>query len=64
VKRRDFVRHLEECGCEFAKEGARHTIYFNPSNRKTASVPRHTEIKRGVVRGVCRFLEIPEPPNA
>jgi len=25
MKWRDFVRHLESCGCEFAKEGARVT---------------------------------------
>jgi len=61
MKRRDFVRHLENNGCVFSKEGARHTIYLNPKNGRNASVPRHNEIKKGVVKGVCKWLEIPNP---
>ena len=29
MKRVDLVRHLETHGCEFLREGGRHTIYVN-----------------------------------
>lgn len=61
MKLRDFIRHLEQHGCIFAREGAKHTVFVNPKNRKTASVPRHPTVKRGVVKGVCKVLEIPSP---
>lgn len=61
MKRRDFEHHLREHGCVFGKEGARHTTFVNPRNRRSASVPRHTEIKKGVVFGICKWLEIPDP---
>ena len=61
MKRRDFERHLRKHGCVFAKEGARHTAFINTANRKIAAVPRHTELKKGVVLGICKALEIPDP---
>lgn len=61
MKRRDFERHLSRHGCEFVKEGGRHTIFVNPRNGQIASVPRHTELKKGLVRAVCKVLEIPDP---
>jgi predicted RNA binding protein YcfA (HicA-like mRNA interferase family) len=61
VKLRDFVAHLERNGCVFAREGARHTVYVNPINRRSAAVPRHPEVKKGVVKRVCKDLEIQAP---
>jgi mRNA interferase HicA len=62
LKRRDFIKHLENHGCMFAREGARHTVFFNPANKKTSSVPRTKEdLKKGLVLSVCRTLEIPSP---
>jgi len=61
MKLRDFERHLAKQGCVFAKEGARHTAYINPRNRKIAAVPRHRELKKNLIRGVCKVLEIPDP---
>ena len=29
MKRKDLIRHLEEHGCEFLREGSKHTIYVN-----------------------------------
>lgn len=34
MKRRDLVRHLEQNGCEFLREGGNHTIYVNRRARK------------------------------
>ena len=41
MKRRDLIRHLEEHGCEFLREGGNHTIYINRVTKKATTVPRH-----------------------
>ena len=41
MKRRDFIRHLQQQGCVLDREGGRHTIYRNPANGRCAAVPRH-----------------------
>jgi predicted RNA binding protein YcfA (HicA-like mRNA interferase family) len=61
VKRRDLVRHLEAHGCQFMREGARHSVYVNRQTRKTSTVPRHREINEHLARKICRDLEIPIP---
>lgn len=61
MKRLDVERHLRESGCQFWREGANHAVWWNPSNRKMTSLPRHREIKPGTVRAMCRELEIPKP---
>jgi len=53
MKRAELVRHLTSHGCELFREGGRHSIYWNPSNRKTTAVPRHSEILTPVVNRVC-----------
>jgi len=61
VKRRDVIRHLEEQGCEFLREGGNHTVYVNRAKRKASSVPRHREINDFLARKICRDLEVSEP---
>ncbi len=61
MKRRDLIRHLEANGCAFLREGANHTIYVNPENRRRAPVPRHNELSNVTARAVCDQLEIPRP---
>ena len=61
MKRRDLIRHLAAHGCVLRREGASHTIYWNPANNQTSSVPRHTEIDDFLARKICRDLGIPEP---
>jgi len=29
MKRKALIRHLEEHGCEFLREGKKHTVYLN-----------------------------------
>ena len=29
MRRPQLIRHLEACGCEMLREGARHTLYLN-----------------------------------
>jgi mRNA interferase HicA len=61
MKRVDLVRHLERCGCEFLREGDRHTVYVNPSARKSSTIPRHREINDFLARKICDDLHIPRP---
>ena len=61
MKRRDLVRHLEKHGCIVDREGARHTIYWNPAAGIAAAVPRHREIKELVARAICDQLRVPRP---
>ncbi len=61
MKRSELVHHLTISGCELLREGGRHSIYWNLSNRKTAAVPRHSEILTPVVNRICKDLGIRRP---
>jgi predicted RNA binding protein YcfA (HicA-like mRNA interferase family) len=61
MKRRDFISHLRNEGCVIHREGAKHTVFFNPENGHFAAVPRHREIIIHLVKKICRQLEIPQP---
>ena len=61
MKLADLERHLRRSACVFYREGGAHSIWFNPANRKIASVPRHREIKEYTARAICKQLEIPLP---
>jgi hypothetical protein len=63
MKRRDLERHLLSNGCIFHHHGARHDIWTNPHNRRSASVPRHNEIKTWLVKGICHELGVRPPPG-
>jgi predicted RNA binding protein YcfA (HicA-like mRNA interferase family) len=60
MKRGDLIRHLEQYGCVLLREGANHSIYQNPRNKKQTSVGRHRELADLLCRKVCKQLEIPE----
>jgi predicted RNase H-like HicB family nuclease/predicted RNA binding protein YcfA (HicA-like mRNA interferase family) len=55
------IRHLEAHGCQFLREGGRHTIYLNRLARTASAIPRHREINEFLVPKICRDLQIPEP---
>ncbi len=61
MKRREVLRHLEQQGCKFLREGSRHTVYYNPKNRKLSTIPRHREIIDELVKKICRDLDIHSP---
>jgi mRNA interferase HicA len=44
MKRGELLRELSAQGCELKRNGARHDIWRNPANGKSAPVPRHSEI--------------------
>jgi predicted RNA binding protein YcfA (HicA-like mRNA interferase family) len=59
MKRRTLLKYLHEHGCQFLREGKEHTVYWNPANRKTSSVPRHIEVSNKLARKICKDLGIP-----
>jgi hypothetical protein len=56
VKRGNFIRELIAAGCHLKRHGARHDIYVNSSNGKSAPVPRHSEIKENLCDLIRRQL--------
>jgi len=61
MKRVDLLRHLQQHGCEFLREGAEHTIYVNREAKATSAIPRHREISDILARRICRDLKVPPP---
>ncbi|MFN8472869.1 MAG: type II toxin-antitoxin system HicA family toxin [Anaerolineae bacterium] len=59
MKRREFLRYLQNHGCELLREGARHSWWHNPDLNKRSAVPRHTEISDDLARKICKDLGIP-----
>ena len=64
MKLRDIIRHPEQHGCEFLREGGNHTIDVNRAKGKASSVPRHKEVNDFLVIKICRDLEIPSPAKS
>jgi len=61
MKRHELLRHIKRHGCQFFLEGKRHSIYFNPANHKTSTIPRHVEIANNLARKICKDLGINLP---
>ncbi|MBI3631513.1 MAG: type II toxin-antitoxin system HicA family toxin [Candidatus Staskawiczbacteria bacterium] len=58
MKRKNFIKHLYENGCVFLREGARHSVFFNPSAKRSSTVPRHNELDNDLAKKICRDLGI------
>ncbi|MFH2013977.1 MAG: type II toxin-antitoxin system HicA family toxin [Patescibacteria group bacterium] len=52
MKRKDLIKHLIK-GCIFVREGARHSVFFNPLTRRISSIPRHNEINSYLGKKIC-----------
>ncbi len=61
MKRKALIRHLEENGCEFLREGKKHTVYVNRAAQTSSTIPRHREIKDFLASKICRDLQVPDP---
>lgn len=60
MKRKELLKHLHDAGCIFFREGARHSVFFNPQNKRVSAVPRHNEINDFLAKKICRDLGIEE----
>ncbi len=56
MKRKEFIRELENSGCILIRHGSRHDIYLNPANNKKQPVPRHNEINDQLVKHIKKYL--------
>ena len=61
MKRSELIRHLENSGCSFYKEGGKHSIYRK--GKKTVPVPRHRKIDRFLAEKICKQLGVPKPTS-
>jgi len=61
MKRLDLIRHLESHGCRLLRDKGKHSVFVNPANNQTSTVPRHREINDFLARKICRDLGIPGP---
>lgn len=61
MKRKDLVKHLLRNGCIFIREGAKHSVFFNPLVKKSSTIPRHLEIDNFLAKKICRDLGINPP---
>ena len=58
MKRRELLKYLRSQGCLLLREGKRHSVYYNPKNLRTSTIPRHSEISNFLAIKVCKDLEI------
>ena len=63
MKRKVLIQHLRKNGCYIAREGAKHSVFYNPQSGRTSTVPRHTEINNFLAKKICRDLDVSEPTN-
>ncbi|MFH1635045.1 MAG: type II toxin-antitoxin system HicA family toxin [Chloroflexota bacterium] len=61
MKRHALLKHIKRHGCKLHREGKKHSIYWNPTNLRTSSIPRHTEILNKLAYKICIDLGIPKP---
>ena len=61
MKRNDLIKHLRKNRCIFIREGARHSVFFNPLTKRSSTVPRHSEIDNFLAKKICRDLGIKPP---
>ena len=58
MKRLYFLRHLKENGCVLLREGAKHSVFLNPSENRVSTVPRHREVNDFLCRKIYKDLQI------
>ncbi|MBN1900718.1 type II toxin-antitoxin system HicA family toxin [Candidatus Sumerlaeota bacterium] len=56
MKRKEFLKKLENAGCVFLRHGSNHDLYINPKTGKKQPVPRHSEIHDKLAEHIWKFL--------
>jgi mRNA interferase HicA len=59
MKRKELIKYIERFGCVFYREGRKHTVYLNPKNRQTSTIPRHTDVDEYLTIKICKDLGVP-----
>ncbi|OGZ20341.1 MAG: addiction module toxin, HicA family [Candidatus Nealsonbacteria bacterium RIFCSPHIGHO2_01_FULL_43_31] len=61
MKRKDLIKYLLQNKCVFIREGAKHSVFFNPLSKRSSTLPRHNEIDNILARKICRDLGVNAP---
>jgi len=56
MKRRELERRLRIAGCYLKREGSSYSLWINPKNGVTETIPRHTEIKEPLAKKILKKL--------
>jgi mRNA interferase HicA len=59
MKRKELLSYLRSQGCEFIREGGRHSWWYNRSLNRRSAIPRHNEIRDLLAKKICKDLGIP-----
>jgi mRNA interferase HicA len=59
MKRKELLQYLRSQGCEFIREGGKHSWWYNPSLNKRSAIPRHNDIVDVLAKKICKDLGIP-----
>jgi len=59
MKRKELLKYLRSQGCEFIREGGRHSWWYNASLNRRSAIPRHNEIRDILAKKICKDLGIP-----
>ena len=61
MNRRYLIRYLVSQECVLTREGAKHSVFLNPSKHLSSTVPRHNEIDSNLAHKICKDLGVPRP---
>ena len=59
MKRKELLNYLYSRGCEFVREGEKHSWWYNPDTHKRSAIPRHNEIAEILAEKICKDLGVP-----
>ena len=58
MKQVDLIKHIRKYGCVLLREGASHSVWYNPKISKTSTIPRHKEINNYTGKKICEDLGV------
>ena len=58
MRRRQLLSLLREARCYLLREGAKHSVFFNPRTKKETFIPRHSEINDYLAKQILEDLSI------
>ncbi|MFA5838898.1 MAG: type II toxin-antitoxin system HicA family toxin [Candidatus Paceibacterota bacterium] len=58
MRKTDLIKYLQKYGCVFVREGAKHSVFFNPLLKRISTIPRHTEINKHLAEKICKDLGV------
>ncbi len=59
MKRKAFLKYLNDNECVLVREGANHSLYLNKKNGKKSTIGRHAELSNLMCKIICKQLDIP-----